>query len=607
MGNFSTPGGQNADILRATINGESYGEPPTSEISELLIELNQLIIAGGGGGGGTTNYNGLTNKPQINGVELRNNKTLAELGIVIPEVDSALSGSSENPVQNRIIKGALDGKQNLLAFDAAPTAGSNNPVRSSGIKTALDLKQDVLTIDPAISESSTNPVQNRAIALKLADYYTKDQIDAIVAALDTLKLEPVAELPTQDISTTTIYLLETETPGTYEQYLYLNNTWVLLGSTDVDLSNYYNKSQVDTLLLTKQSVLTFDNAPTNGSNNPVKSGGIYTALQGKQDTLTFDNAPTEDSDNPVKSGGVYAALENKQDTLTFDNAPTEDSDNPVKSGGVYAALEEKQDTLTFDNEPVINSSNPVKSGGVYSGLIKKLEKTNIMPAASADLLNTQLLFVGTTTSDYTKGTIYECQLVPESDPAAYHWVAISSAEIDLSLYKKIWGPGPKAEWNALSTAEKTQYDEAHFNDDEDPAYTVVDEVTKGNMHAVSSNAVAEAIEDKYSTTEVKTNKVWTDGKPIYRKVVEIDNPNQAWQPIDISTSFPNRDMIYKGDIVYGISASGMILTEYSRSDSDCLAVLVGKNVNNVASVIYCYSTNVIAKLIVSVEYTKSTD
>lgn len=503
MGNYSTPGGQNADILRATINGESYGEPPTSEISELLIELNQLIIAGGGGGGGTTNYNGLTNKPQINGVELKNNKSLAELGIVIPEVDSALSGSSENPVQNRIIKGALDGKQNLLTFDAAPTAGSNNPVRSSGIKTALDLKQDVLTIDPTISDSSTNPVQNKAIALKLADYYTKDQIDAIVAALDTLSLEPVEQLPTEDISTTTIYLLETETPGTYEQYLYLNETWVLLGSTDVDLSNYYNKSQVDTLLLTKQAVLTFDNAPTSGSNNPVKSGGIYTALAGKQDTLTFDNAPTEDSDNPVTSGGVYAALEDKQDTLTFDNAPTEDSENPVKSGGVFEALESKQDELTFDNEPVLNSDNPVKSGGVYSGLIKKLEKTNTMPAASVDLLNTQLLFVGTTTSDYTKGTIYECQLVPESDPAAYHWVAISSAEIDLSLYKKIWGPGPKDEWDALSTAEKTQYDEAHFNDDE------------------SANV------DLYSTSEVKTNKVWIDGKPIYRKTIDCGNLPEA--------------------------------------------------------------------------------
>ena len=317
MGNFSTPGGQNADIIRATINGESYGEPPTSEISELLIELNQLLIAGGAG---ITNYNGLANKPQINGVELINNKTLADLGIVIPDVDSALSQSSENPVQNRIIKNALDGKQNALTFDAAPTAGSNNPVRSGGIKTALDLKQDVLTIDTTISDDSTNPVQNKAIALKLSDYYTKDEINDIVAALGTLKLEPVAELPTQDISTTTIYLLETATPGTYEQYLYLNGTWVLLGSTDVNLSNYYNKPQVDTLLLTKQSELTFDNSPTSGSNNPVKSGGIYTALENKQDTLTFDNEPVINSDNPVKSGGVYTELIKKLDKFYLDTS-----------------------------------------------------------------------------------------------------------------------------------------------------------------------------------------------------------------------------------------------------------------------------------------------
>lgn len=32
-------------------------------------------------------------------------------------------------------------------------------------------------------------------------------------------------------------------------------------------------------------------------------------LDGKQDSLTFDNVPTEDSDNPVKSGGVYDALD----------------------------------------------------------------------------------------------------------------------------------------------------------------------------------------------------------------------------------------------------------------------------------------------------------
>lgn len=37
--------------------------------------------SGGGGGGGTSNYNDLSNKPKINGVELTGNKTSDDLGI----------------------------------------------------------------------------------------------------------------------------------------------------------------------------------------------------------------------------------------------------------------------------------------------------------------------------------------------------------------------------------------------------------------------------------------------------------------------------------------------------------------------------------------------
>ena len=38
--------------------------------------------------------------------------------------------------------------------------------------------------------------------------------------------------------------------------------------------------------------------------------GLQTALNGKQDTLTFDNAPASGSNNPVKSGGIYTAINN---------------------------------------------------------------------------------------------------------------------------------------------------------------------------------------------------------------------------------------------------------------------------------------------------------
>lgn len=39
---------------------------------------------------------------------------------------------------------------------------------------------------------------------------------------------------------------------------------------------------------------------------------LTTLLNGKQDTLTFDSVPTEGSNNPVKSGGVYSAIDDEK-------------------------------------------------------------------------------------------------------------------------------------------------------------------------------------------------------------------------------------------------------------------------------------------------------
>lgn len=60
----------------------------------------------------------------------------------ISAVDSVLSGTSTNPVQNKVVKEALDGKQSTLTFDDTPTDGSNNPVKSNGIYDALATKAD---------------------------------------------------------------------------------------------------------------------------------------------------------------------------------------------------------------------------------------------------------------------------------------------------------------------------------------------------------------------------------------------------------------------------------------------------------------------------------
>lgn len=45
------------------------------------VDITQTGGGSGGGGTGTNNYNDLTNKPQINDVTLRGNKTFEELGL----------------------------------------------------------------------------------------------------------------------------------------------------------------------------------------------------------------------------------------------------------------------------------------------------------------------------------------------------------------------------------------------------------------------------------------------------------------------------------------------------------------------------------------------
>lgn len=91
-----------------------------------------------------------------------------------------------------------------------------------------------------------------------------------------------------------IYLVKndesTETQNVYDEYLWINGAFEKLKSTDkIDLSDYYTKSQADTLLAAKQDKLVFDDVPTQGSNNAVTSGTVYTALAAKANAADINS------------------------------------------------------------------------------------------------------------------------------------------------------------------------------------------------------------------------------------------------------------------------------------------------------------------------------
>ena len=96
------------------------------------------------------------NYSKLSGIEAGANKTV---------VDAALDAASENPVQNKAVKAALDGK----AGTAVATTSANG-LMSAADKTKLDGVEagaNKTTVDAALDAASENPVQNKAVKAAL--------------------------------------------------------------------------------------------------------------------------------------------------------------------------------------------------------------------------------------------------------------------------------------------------------------------------------------------------------------------------------------------------------------------------------------------------------
>ena len=143
-----------------------------------------------------------------------------------------------------------------------------------------------------------------------------------------------------------------------------------------------------------------------------------TRWDNKQDALTFDSIPTENSDNPVKSGGVYdmivdneyvvsTALNDLNDRMldveeSMSSVLVSESD-PLFSASPAASItaanisswNAKQDALTFDSIPTENSDNLVKSGPLYT----VLTNTELVVATALNDLNERILSANSSISD----------------------------------------------------------------------------------------------------------------------------------------------------------------------------------------------------------------
>lgn len=163
-------------------NGSEYTEVDTGK--KFLFDYDnatwyEVQTGGGGGGGGTSNYNELSNRPQINSTTLTGNKTSSALGL-----------------QDELVVGT-----NL---DSTPTSQSDNPVTSGGVYTALGNKVDAVSGKGLSTNDFTDTLKDKldgiesgAEANVQADWEQTDN-----TADDYIKGKPT--IPTVNDSTITI-------------------------------------------------------------------------------------------------------------------------------------------------------------------------------------------------------------------------------------------------------------------------------------------------------------------------------------------------------------------------------------------------------------------
>lgn len=214
---------------------------------------------------------------------------LKELKDYVDEKDQELAEAIQNAIE------ALDGDISALREDlGTETTNRENAdiIIRSVADSALDLAtenqgringiNDRVTNIEAWKDTWEDPSEYVLVddlITRLSNYYTKAQVDSLIAAIPTLTYEVVQTLPTHDISDRTIYLVPSSDPelgNIYEEYMYIGNTWEMIGTTAVDLSNYVTKSGLA-------------QATGSATNNAMSQAAVTNALANKENLLAAGN------------------------------------------------------------------------------------------------------------------------------------------------------------------------------------------------------------------------------------------------------------------------------------------------------------------------------
>ena len=297
-------------------------------------------------------YNDLTDKP------------------VIPEgavVDEALSDTSKNPVQNKVVNGAIGKKQDTISDletirSGAALGATSYQKPSTGIP-ASDIAEGVIPTVPTNVSAFTNDAGYLTQHQSLDKYYTKQEVNVLTSNFfDNVKYDSnskkinftngVNVIATIDATgfikdgmVSNVEILESNLVITFNTDA--GKAPISIALTDIfNPANYYNKTEVDGKLALKadaSNVYTKEDADGKFLTEH-QSLADYPTIEA-MNTVLGQKANSADLAKVARSGS-YNDLTDKPVIPVVDKALSDTSENPVQNKIVNEAIGKKQDTIS---------------------------------------------------------------------------------------------------------------------------------------------------------------------------------------------------------------------------------------------------------------------
>ena len=169
----------------------------------------------------------------------------------------------------------------INSIEEEPTEGSKNLITSGGVWQAIDNVHT--TINNQIKSSIVDNLESLAADKSLSANQGRI-LKEMIANLANLQIEIVDQLPSVG-ETNIIYLVKKSgsAPDIHDEYVFVDGKWEKIGDTEIDLSNYYTRDEVDDKLtgfgagdvIAAEAFTTADRVITsNGTGKTVKDSGI---------------------------------------------------------------------------------------------------------------------------------------------------------------------------------------------------------------------------------------------------------------------------------------------------------------------------------------------